>query len=61
MEVSKSIHTTTNMSVELTTADIQEYIRNKFNLSSTLCVSVDYSNHINGRIKINWTEYSNSH
>jgi len=61
MNVSKSVYTSTNMSVTLTVADIQEYIRNKFNISSNITLNVDFSTGINKEIGINWMESTTSH
>jgi hypothetical protein len=61
MNVSKSVYTSTNMSVTLTVADIQEYIRNKFNISSNISINVDFSNVINKEIGVNWMESTTSH
>ncbi len=58
MEVSKSTTVSTTMSVILTTDDIREIIRNKFNLSSHTSPIVDYTNTINNQVKITWSEYS---
>lgn len=59
MEVSKSTTTTTHMSVTITTDDLKEIIRNKFNLSSSIHPIVDYSQTVNNQIKFSWSEYSN--
>jgi len=56
MEVSKSTTTTTHMSVTMTTDDIKEIVRNRFNLSSNIHPIVEYNNN---QIKISWSEYSN--
>jgi len=61
MNVSKSVYTSTNMSVTLTVADIQEYIRNKFNISSNITLNVDFSTGINKEIGVNWMESTTSH
>lgn len=57
MEVSKSTTTTTHMSVTITTDDLKEIIRNRFNLSSSIHPSVEYNN--NHQITISWSEYTN--
>jgi hypothetical protein len=49
------------MSVTLTVADIQEYIRNKFNISSNITLNVDFSTGINKEIGVNWMESTTSH
>ena len=61
MNVSKSVYTSTNMSVTLTVADIQEYIRNKFNISSNITLNDDFSTGINKEIGVNWMESTTSH
>ena len=60
MDIHKSTSTTTHMTVTLTTDDIRDMIKNRFNLGSHISLSVDYSNSINGQIKINWTECSST-
>jgi hypothetical protein len=61
MDVSKSVYTSTTTNVTLTTDDIQDFIRNKFNISSGVVISVGYGNVINGKIDISWMETSTTH
>jgi len=61
MDVSKNVYTSTTTNVTLTTADIQDFIRNKFNISSTTSIGVDYTNTTNGKISISWMETSTTH
>ena len=61
MNVSKNVYTSTTTNITLTTDDIQDFIRNKFNISSGVTITVGYGNVINGKIDISWMETSTTH
>ena len=61
MNVSKNVYTSTTTNVTLTNEDIQEFIRNKFNISSTIPIHIDFANTINKEIGVTWMESTTSY
>lgn len=62
MNVSKNVYTSTTTNVTLTSTDLQEFIRNKFNISSAIPITIDFTNTMmNKEIGVTWMESTTSH